>query len=104
SFEGVTFNKVDDSTVEFVLPSAIASFPETVAGVNLLPKHVFEGKDSLDMNMNSDTIVGNGPYMFDEYASGEYLKAVKNPHYINGEANIDTVIFQIITNNETAKA
>lgn len=103
SFEGVTFNKVDDTTVEFVLPSPIASFPETVSGVNLLPKHVFEGKDSLDMNMTTDTIVGNGPYMFDEYVSGQYIKAVKNPNYVNGEANIDTIIYRIITDNSTAK-
>ena len=100
----VAINKLDDTTVSFVLPSAVASFPETVSDVNLLPKHVFEGKDSLDMNMAEDTIVGCGPYMFDEYVSGQYLKAVKNPYYVNGEANIDTVIYQIITDSETAKA
>lgn len=104
SFEGVKFNKVDDTTVEFILDSAVASFPETVAGVNLLPKHVFEGKDSLDMNMNEDTIVGCGPYMFDSYESGQYLKAVKNPNYVNGEAKIGTVIYQIFEENTTAKA
>lgn len=104
SFEGVTFNKVDDTTVEFVLPSVMASFPETVSSVNMLPKHIFEGKDSLDMNMEEDTIVGCGPYMFDEYVSGQYLKAVKNPNYVNGEAGIDTVVYQIITDNATAKA
>ena len=97
-------NKVDDTTIEFVLDSAVASFPETVSNVTLLPMHVFEGKDSLDMNMNEDTIVGCGPYMFDSYESGQYLKAVKNPNYVNGEANIDTVIYQIITDNATAKA
>ncbi|MEE1087134.1 MAG: ABC transporter substrate-binding protein [Schaedlerella sp.] len=96
--------KVDDTTVEFVLASPIASFPETVSNVNLLPSHIFEGKDSLDMNMTEDTIVGCGPYMFDSYESGQYLKAVKNPNYVNGEANIDTVIYQIITDNATAKA
>lgn len=100
----VTINKVDDTTVEFVLPSAVASFPETVSDVTLLPKHIFEGKDSLDMNMTEDTIVGCGPYMFAEYVSGQYLKAVKNPYYVNGEANIETVIYQIITDNATAKA
>ena len=97
-------NKVDDTTIEFVLSSPVASFPETVAGVNVLPKHALEGNDSLDMNMNEDTIVGCGPYMFDSYESGQYLKAVKNPYYVNGEANIDTVIYQIITDNATAKA
>ncbi len=104
SFDGVAFNKVDDTTVEFVLSSAMASFPETISDVNLLPKHVFEGRDSLDMNMNEDTIVGSGPYMFEEYVSGQYIKAVKNPYYVNGETNIDTVIYQIITDNQTAKA
>lgn len=56
------------------------------------------------MNMNEDTIVGCGPYMFDSYESGQYLKAVKNPNYVNGEAKIDTVIYQIFEENTTAKA
>lgn len=96
--------KVDDTTVEFKLPSIVASMPENVASVTMIPKHVFEGKDSLDMNLNEDTIVGCGPYMFEEYKSGEYIKCVKNPNYVNGEANIENLVFQIITNDETAKA
>lgn len=96
--------KTDDTTVTFTLPSVVASMPENISGISLLPKHIFDGKDSLDMNMNEDKIVGCGPYMFEEYKAGEYIKAVKNPNYVNGEANIDTIIFQIITKSETAKA
>lgn len=96
--------KVDDTTVEFKLPSPVANMPENISNVSLLAKHVFEGKDSFDMDLNADTIVGCGPYMFEEYVSGQHIKCVKNPNYVNGEAKIGTVILQIITNDETAKA
>ncbi len=33
-----------------------------------------------------------------------YIKCKANPNYVNGEAKIPNVIFQIITNPETAKA
>ena len=104
--KNVEVKKVDDTTVEFKLPSVAASMPENISNVSLLPKHVFEGKDSLDMDLNKGegAVVGCGPYIFEEYKSGEYIKCKANPNYVNGEAKIPNVIFQIITNPETAKA
>lgn len=72
-FQTAKFNKVDATTVEFVLAEASATFPEDVSGVYLLPQHVFEGKDSFDYDLTSDTIVGCGAYMFDSYESGQYV-------------------------------
>ena len=54
------------------------------------------------MNMLEDEVVGSGPYMLEEYKTGEHLKFVKNPNYANGEANIDTVVYRIIENSDTA--
>ena len=54
------------------------------------------------MNMLEDKVVGSGPYMLEEYKTGEHLKFVKNPNYANGEANIDTVVYRIIENSDTA--
>ena len=52
--------------------------------------------------MLEDEVVGSGPYMLEEYKTGEHLKFVKNPNYANGEANIDTVVYRIIENSDTA--
>ena len=104
--KNVEVKKVDDTTVEFKLPSVAASMPENISNVTLLAKHVFEGKDSLDMDLGQgeSAAVGCGPYIFEEYKSGEYIKCKANPNYMNGEAKIPNVILQIITNPETAKA
>ena len=103
-FNTAKVNKIDDTTVEFVLANAAATFPEDVAGVYLLPQHVFEGKDSFDYDMTSDTIVGCGAYMFDSYESGQYVKAVANPHYVREAAKIPNVVFRVIAEDEVAIA
>lgn len=104
SFDNCTITKVDDSTVNFVITEASAAFPETVSNVFLQPKHIFDGKDSFDYDMTSDTIVGCGPYKFAGYESGSYLKAEANENYVNGKANIENIVFQIITDDNTAKS
>ena len=101
-FQTAKFNKVDATTVEFVLAEASATFPEDVSGVYLLPQHVFEGKDSFDYDLTSDTIVGCGAYMFDSYESGQYVKAVANPNY--EAAKISNVVFRVIEDDNVAIA
>lgn len=43
--QDISVKKVDDTTVEFVLPSVVASMPENISNVTLLPKHIFDGQD-----------------------------------------------------------
>ena len=101
----VVLNKVDDKTLDFVLPSALASFPEDVANVPMLAKHIFDGAANLDMDLTkADGVVGCGPYKFVEYASGQYYKVVRNENYYGEPAKIENLVLQIITNDETAKA
>ncbi len=104
--EACVVTAIDDTTLEFKLPGALASFPETVAGVPMMAKHIFEGKDNYDMDLtNAATVVGCGPYKFAEYKSGEYIKLVRNENYVGGEpAVLENFVIQIITNVETAKA
>ena len=103
--ENCVVNKIDDTTLEFVLPGALASFPESVADVPMLAKHMFEGKDSLDMDMtDAANVVGCGPYKFAEYKSGEYIKLVRNEHYAGEQAIVENFFMPFIPNDDTAKA
>ena len=104
--QNIEVKKVDDTTIEFKLPSVAASMPENISNVYILPKHVFAEKGSFDIDLTQGegAVVGCGPYIFEEYKSGEYIKCKKNPNYMNGEAKIENAILQIITNPETAKA
>ena len=95
--------KEDDRTVVFKLPAVSASVVEMlVAETSVLPKHYFEGRQSFDVNMLEDELVGSGPYKLTKYETGQYLKFEKNPYYANEEAKIDTVILRVIENSDTA--
>ena len=103
--ENAVVNKVDDTTLEFVLPGALASFPESVADVPMLAKHIFEGAENLDMDLSKpETVVGCGPYKFAEYKSGEYIKLVRNEFYCGEQAAAETFMMPFIPNDDTAKA
>ena len=103
--ENCKVNKIDDTTLEFVLPGALASFPESVADVPMLAKHIFEGAANLDMDLNNPaTVVGCGPYKFAEYKSGEYVKLVRNEYYAGEQAIVENFFMPFISNDDTAKA
>lgn len=94
---------VDDVTVKFTLPTVCASAFELLSSeVSIIPKHIFETKGSFDINMLEEEVVGSGPYVLEEYQTGQYLKFTKNPNYANGEANIETIVFKIIESDDTA--
>lgn len=99
----IKVEKKDDTTVLFTLPSVSASaFEMLSAEVSIVPKHIFEGKDSFDINMLEDKVVGAGPYVLDEYVTGQHLKFTKNPNYALGEPKIDTIVFKVIEKADTA--
>lgn len=99
----IAMEKKDDLTVLFTLPSPSASVVEMLsAEVFMAPKHIFDGKNSYDINMLEGKVVGTGPYMLEEYKTGQYLKFTANPNYAGGEAKIKTVVFKIIPNADTA--
>jgi len=99
----IKVEKEDDLTVKFTLPAVCASATEILSSeVSILPKHIFESKNTFDINMLEEEVVGAGPYMLEEYKTGQYLKFKKNPNYANGEAAIDTIVYRIIEKNDTA--
>lgn len=101
--KAIAVEKVDDLTVTFTLPGKSASVVELLsAEVFMAPKHILEGRNSFDINMLEEKPVGTGPYILDEYKTGQYLKFTANPNYIGGTANIETVIYRIIDNADTA--
>ena len=61
--------------MEFKLPAVCASAFEIMSSeASILPKHIFEGKNTFDINMLEEEVVGAGPYVLEEYKTGQYLK------------------------------
>ena len=99
----ITPEKKDDTTILFHLPSVSASAMEMLSDeISIIPKHIFEGKENADISLLDDKVVGCGPYTFEEYKTGEYLKFKANPNYVKGKPYIDTLIYRIIEKADTA--
>jgi peptide/nickel transport system substrate-binding protein len=93
--------KVDDYTVTIAFPTAAANVDELVSGFFMLPKHLYEGVTDFENNDVNEKGVGTGPFKLEEYKTGQYLRFSANKDYFLGAPQIDEVVFQIITNENT---
>lgn len=102
--EKIKINKLDDYTIEFVLPKASAAAINLLPSLaHILPEHIY--KDVQDFSVNDFDIdpVGTGPYVLEEYKRGEYLKFKANVNYFEGKPNIPYVVMRVVPDSEAAK-
>ena len=92
---------IDEHTVAFHLSNVNTAFLEYMTKP-VMPKHLLEGEDW----QTSDFFrapVGTGPYEFVSWDAGQSITMEKNEEYFAGAANIDTIVFKIVT-DDNAKA
>lgn len=116
-------NKVDEKSVEFILPEPFAPLLRTIAmpdGVSILPQHILgDSLKSLDLQGNprfvstwaTDTdpakIIVNGAYKIESYIAGQRLVFRRNPYYWRKDAQgnqlpyIERIIWEFIENTDT---
>ena len=115
---GARFDKVDDKTVEIVMPKPYLYLNELIATAAqnplICPASVIE--TSVDATTNNLTeFIGTGPYKFEEWAADQYIKLVKYDDYVpyggetsgwSGmrEAKTPVVYWDIVTDQTTAIA
>ncbi|MDO5134748.1 MAG: ABC transporter substrate-binding protein [Eubacteriales bacterium] len=92
---------VDDHTVSFRLSAVNTAFLEYMT-MAVMPKHLLEGEDWQESDFFRAP-VGTGPYKLEEWDVGQSITMTKNPDYFAGPANIGTIIFKIVT-DDNAKA
>lgn len=88
----------DDYTAVFHLSAAsqviLSSFNSAESQV--LPAHIFEGKD-IRTNPANATPIGTGPFKFKKWVRGQYVELVRNPDYWQkGKPYLDRVIYRFI--------
>ncbi|MBI5789363.1 MAG: peptide-binding protein [Candidatus Schekmanbacteria bacterium] len=69
-------------------------------GINMLPKHLLEGKDIVHSPLARQPI-GTGPYKFKEWKTGEKVVLESNPDYFEGRPYIDRYLYRIIPDTAT---
>ena len=97
---------VGDKTFEYTLAAPSALY-ELIFGT-LIPKHSVEGSDFV-ADWNETMWVSGGPFIFDEWAKGEFVKLTRNDNYWKTDAEtgqqlpyLDSVIFKFIPETESS--
>lgn len=66
----------------------------------ILPKHIWE--DVADIySFNNEAPIGSGPFVFEEWETGQYIKLSRNPNYYLDGPWIEELIVQLIPSTES---
>lgn len=85
---------LDEYTVQFNLKEPFGAFVNAIAHPGSLiisPKAIETYGDDVSKHP-----VGTGPYIFDKWVSGSFVRIVKNPDYWRGEVKVDSITFKPI--------
>lgn len=92
---------ISDSEIAFFLSEPNAAFLNYMT-MSILPKHRLEGEDMWESDFFRNP-VGTGPYQLESWDVGQAITLVRNEAYFDGPANIETVVFKIVT-EDSARA
>ncbi|MDX8364540.1 peptide-binding protein [Cytobacillus sp. IB215665] len=97
SIESIT--KIDDYTVEFKLNEVNVGFIPTTLNYQVLPEHILKDVPIAELGsheFNTKNPIGSGPFIFDEWRDGEYVKVVRNDDYFLGAPYLEEIIYKIV--------
>lgn len=103
--ESVT--KIDDYTVKFRLNQPSAAFLPIAMQVGILPEHILGDVPITELGeheFNTKSPIGSGPYAFDKWADGEYIKLEAFDDYHHGRPKIDTLTYKIVPDSNALMA
>ncbi len=93
---------IDDYTVQFILNEPFGAFVNAVAhpgALMLSPAALKKYGDNISQHP-----VGTGPYVFDVWVSGDYVRIKKNPNYWRAKVEADSITFKPVPENGTRLA
>lgn len=95
----------DEKTIEISFEVPYSPVLMNIGTLGILPEHIWGGIVIKEWE-KSEFIkkpIGSGPYKFEEFKSGEFVKLNANEEYHNGAPNLKKFIFKVV-NEETATA
>lgn len=95
----IRFKVINKYTVQAILPEPFAPFLAH-AGMNVIPKHLLEGKDINTAEFNRKP-VGTGPFIFKEWKSGDHVTVVRNPDYYFGRPLLYAINYKVIPDSNS---
>lgn len=96
---------LDDTTVEFQLSEVDARLIANV-GFGIMPKHLLEDIPAAELEESdfSRNPIGSGPFVFEEWADGQYLQLTANEDYWEGAPHLDRITMSIVGDQNAAMA
>lgn len=92
-----------DNTLQFNLSEPFAPLVTvTFSQIPILPMHIWKDIDvAADLTPANTPTVGSGPFMFDRYDRGEFMRLVKNPdHFAADDIAVEAVEMTIYADAE----
>ncbi|MBP3965349.1 ABC transporter substrate-binding protein [Paenibacillus lignilyticus] len=94
--------KVDDTTVDFKLPSVSPAFEATLVQITPIPKHIFENEADIEKSTKNAAPIGSGAFKFKEYKTGEYLTLERFDNYFGGKPHLDSITYRVAKDTNAA--
>lgn len=96
--------KVDDQTAKIVFQVPNTGFLGSLSQIYCIPKHIYEGVSNIGESELNFEPIGNGPYKFVSYNSGQSYVVERFDNYLGGAPKLDRIVFKIIKDTNTAIA
>ena len=94
-------DKLDEFTVRFNLAHVWLPFPKILTDTRALYCHIMSPR-ALEADTQSRVPVGTGPFMFQEWKSGDRFVVKRNPDYWQRESPyLDKIIFKSVPDHQT---
>ncbi|MDX9893549.1 MAG: peptide ABC transporter substrate-binding protein [Patescibacteria group bacterium] len=110
SFRGVEIKKVNDSTIQFILPEAFPSFLEVLT-FGILPEHIWSDIPPINANLTEFNLkpIGSGPWKFkslakDKLGNIKSYTLIPNPDYHGPKPYLKQLTFKFYPDFITASA
>ncbi|MCB1213879.1 MAG: peptide-binding protein [Deltaproteobacteria bacterium] len=96
--------KIDDFTVRFTYKKPYFKALGILAGIPIVPKHIFETDQDFNNHTAGRKPIGNGPYRFVEWKTGKHIVLVRNEDYWDTDhlPEIKKIVFKIIADDTLA--
>jgi len=101
---------INQYTIKFTAKTIHFKNLEALAGLNIIPKHLFEGKD-FNKSFNMSLPAGSGPYILSEVKEGRYFVLTRRKNYWadqlpqhRGMYNFEKIKFKVMDQNVAFEA
>ncbi|MDF0728616.1 peptide-binding protein [Cytobacillus sp. S13-E01] len=100
AFEGIeSITKLGDYEVEIKLNKVDATFGSIGLSYGILPEHILGTVPVAELGeheFNTKKPIGTGPFKFEEWLDGQYVKVVANEDYYGGRPYLDSITYKIV--------